>query len=185
MLIRLLVVADTVPFGSAMESHRDWICLFYSQTERNKDIKSVYHSYYYTVFIYIKSKHKSFSILNSQPKWYQKSKRRIIIEILNRTFVINWLPKTGWASCNAARRRCPAAPSIMPKSGGQLSTLPTRHLHPRVTTHIIHLAIALRYLVIKVINVGNGREFRIKTKIPKIYGTIRFVRINHHWFFFY
>ena len=26
----------------------------------------------------------------------------------------NWLPKSGWASINAARRRCPVAPSILP-----------------------------------------------------------------------
>ena len=29
----------------------------------------------------------------------------------------NWLPKTGWASSNAACRRCPPAPSILPKTG--------------------------------------------------------------------
>ena len=29
----------------------------------------------------------------------------------------NWLPKTGRANSNVAHRRCPAAPSILPKSG--------------------------------------------------------------------
>ena len=45
-----------------------------------------------------------------------------------RTFYLNqgrnWLPKTGWASSNAARRR------FWQNLGGQLPTLPTRHLRP-------------------------------------------------------
>ena len=35
-----------------------------------------------------------------------------------------WLPKTWGASSNAARRRCLAAPSILPKSGGVIAPLP-------------------------------------------------------------
>ena len=42
----------------------------------------------------------------------------------------NWLPNTGWANSKAARRRWPPAPSILPKTGGQLPTLPTRQLRP-------------------------------------------------------
>ena len=36
----------------------------------------------------------------------------------------NWLPKTGWASSNAARRCCPPAPSILPKTGWAIAHPP-------------------------------------------------------------
>ena len=42
----------------------------------------------------------------------------------------NCLPKTGWASSNAARRHCPASPSILPKSGWAKAHPATRHLRP-------------------------------------------------------
>ena len=38
--------------------------------------------------------------------------------------------KSGGAGSNAARRRCPAAPSDLPKSGGAAA--------PRAATHISH-----------------------------------------------
>ena len=40
-----------------------------------------------------------------------------------------WLWKTGWASSNAARRRCPAAPSILTKTGWAIA----HPAHPPVT----------------------------------------------------
>ena len=35
----------------------------------------------------------------------------------------NWLPKTGRANSNVAHRHCPAAPSILPKSGWEVTSL--------------------------------------------------------------
>ena len=40
-----------------------------------------------------------------------------------------WLPKTGWASSNAARRHYPAAPSILPKTGWAIAHPPLTPLH--------------------------------------------------------
>ena len=43
----------------------------------------------------------------------------------------NWLPNTGWAISNAAHRRWPAAPSILPKTGWATSpTCPTATYAP-------------------------------------------------------
>ena len=43
--------------------------------------------------------------------------------------VLKWLPKTGWANSNAARRRCMAAPCILPKSGWAIA----HPAHPPLT----------------------------------------------------
>ena len=44
----------------------------------------------------------------------------------------NWLPKTGWASSNAVHRAAAARRHLLicQNLGGQLATLPTRHLRP-------------------------------------------------------
>ena len=47
----------------------------------------------------------------------------------------NWRPKTGWASSNAAQRRCPAAPSILSKTGRAIA----HPAHPSLTPLLLIL----------------------------------------------
>ena len=56
-----------------------------------------------------------------------------------------WLTKTGWASSNLARHCRPAAARrrllFCPKLGGQLPTLPTRHLRPCTSIHTLKVIV--------------------------------------------
>ena len=52
----------------------------------------------------------------------------------------NWLPNTGWVSSKAARRRrWPAAPSILPKTGWAIA----HPAHPPVTPLLCYMYVLL------------------------------------------
>ena len=127
MLIPLLVVADMAPFESAMESHKYWICLFYSHTENKNNVKSVYHSYCYAVFIWnLNTSH--FSIFTNNQNGTKNQKEGSFLKFLIKLSRFRgYLKLGGQVEMRRAAHRCPEAPSILPKSRWEYAH--PAHLH--------------------------------------------------------
>ena len=50
-----------------------------------------------------------------------------------------WLPKTGWASSNAARRRCPVVPCILAKTGWAIAPPAPPPLTPLIMMWVLYI----------------------------------------------